>query len=296
MPQARPGDHHDGRPGQPREQVAHGVRLAGAGRAVEQHTALEVLAVREERCAVAVHAEDLRLDALQHAGREDQLLAVHHRALVEAQHRLMRAEHLAAEFQHVAAVDAELHGQAADLGGRLAGHGPVGAGDLQADVRLRAAILRAAQQDGQRRARILGAVAVVGAVDALDEVQTALHAAAGLLAGAAGLVAHGDAADRHGVRSGLVVEVCQAEHAVAEAGHPDQAVGGAVAGQPAVDGALDVDVFEARPGHGGHRVQRGVGAEMRGEEVGEPGGGVRGGVRVRGRVRAGSGGRWGYHR
>ena len=64
----RAGQHHHGDAGHLAQQVADGVGLAGARRAVQQYAALEVLAAGPQPRHVPGHPDDLPLDPLEQSG------------------------------------------------------------------------------------------------------------------------------------------------------------------------------------------------------------------------------------
>ena len=112
----RAGQHHHGDAGHLAQQVADGVGLAGARRAVQQDAALEVLAAGPQPRHVPGHPDDLPLDPLQQVRRQDQLLAADLGTLQETQQLLVaRAEDLTAEADHMPAEHVLLDGKPAYL-------------------------------------------------------------------------------------------------------------------------------------------------------------------------------------
>ena len=233
------GQLHDRDPRRAREQVAHGVRLAGARRTVQQEPALEVLAAGEQPLAVAPDADDLPLDRGQHAVGQDQRRGVHVRAGVEVRERVPGAEDLGAERQHLSAEDVVRERQRADLGRDPRGCPRGGADDLERDALVRAVALGATHQ--QR-----GPVVAVG-----HQVQRARDARADLAVRSARDVDGRDVAGSRAVgieRAGDGEQVRQPELAVLEARDADDVVPPVRSGEPGVEPCLDIHVVVGEPG------------------------------------------------
>ena len=260
------GEYDHRRLGQLAQQVADGMGLAGAGGAVQQDAAFEMLAAGQQAAGVPAHAEDLPLDVVEHVVGQNDLVAGDRRALEEAQRgrppaeRLLRprAEHLGADADHLAAEDAPLAGQRLDLA--QDGLDPVlfCAGDLEHHFGVRAARY-GLQHDGQPGS------GVVHQVDAVADARV------GLPVGAAGH-GHGHHAAEAGRAERAVVgrleEIADADD-LHMAHHPDtgdaEHLMGTVAAlvQPGLQADLDVDVLVGRPGG----RDRGQGGRVRAQEV-----------------------------
>jgi hypothetical protein len=76
-------EQHDGEVPQRPSEIPHGVRLARAGRAMQQDAALEMAALTHKPLAVACHADYLSLDPVENASRQDNVLAAQLRAAME---------------------------------------------------------------------------------------------------------------------------------------------------------------------------------------------------------------------
>jgi hypothetical protein len=253
-PQRRAGDHDGRHPGHPAQQVAHGVRLAGAGRPVQQHPPLEVLPAGQQRGGVPGDAKDLPLDAVQQVRRQDHLGPVQPRPVQEAEQAPAGwPEHLGAKRDHLTAVHIAVHRQPADLAEHLLDPALVGAGDLQFHGLLRVAAVRAAQQQG------------VPGRAVRHQVDAAGHAGPGRPAGSSRTGLGGHAADPgRGLRPARpgAGQVGQAELPVPEPGKAEQFVPPSRRGQPGIEADLDIHVIVGGPRRGDHRPPGGVRAEM----------------------------------
>jgi hypothetical protein len=109
-----PGQQDHGRPGQPAGEVAHGVGLAGARRAVQQKTALEVLARCLEFGRELPHADDVLFDRFKDADRQHDVVRGERRSRQERD-QLVAVMLALAEAQHLAAENVVLTGQPRDL-------------------------------------------------------------------------------------------------------------------------------------------------------------------------------------
>jgi len=212
------------------------MRLARPRRAVQQHSALEVLAAGPQSPGVPGYAQYLAFDGVQHAVRQDHI-RTGNRGPVQERHRhlVAEAEHLGAEGDHLAAEHALLADQPPYLlqgGGDAVG---VGSGDIQDHLGIRAVLARVHQQ------REPGTV-VVGKVEAM------LHAAARHTAGPGR-----QRGRRHAARTQPVsarVGDQQANpviHAPHGARDPHQLEPAARPGQPGVQPSLQVHVLIRRP-------------------------------------------------
>jgi hypothetical protein len=254
------------------EQVPDGVRLARAGRAVQQDPALEVLTAGAQAAGLPGDAEDMPLDAGQDGGRQDHAGPVHLRALLKLQRHALApppAEDLATEgddlpAEHVVPDDLVRDPVQHPLGALL-----LRGARLQGDPVDAGALVRPAQQDRDR------------GTAGLDEVDRTLDAGHGLPARPGRHGVQRDAAHAHavGVRAGLQ-QVTQAEDLVPEAGQADQLMAPARPGQPGAEARLHVDVVIAGPGRAHDRQAPGPGAEVLPQQLPDrgvlgPGGGDR---------------------
>src|SRR5580693_3364733 len=224
--------------------------LSGAGGAVQQDAAFEMLAAGQQAAGVPAHAEDLPLDVVEYVVGQNDLVAGDSRALEEAQRgrppaeRLLRprAEHLGADADHLAAEDTPLAGQRLDL--VQDGLDPIlfRAADLEHHFGVRAARY-GLQHDSQPGS------GVVHQVDAVADTRV------GLPVGAAGH-GHGHHAAEAGRAERVVVgrleEIADPDD-LHVAHHPDagdaEHLVRALAArlQPGLQADLDVDVLVGRP-------------------------------------------------
>ncbi len=100
-------EQHGGGVGSAAQQVPHGEGLPRAGRPVEQHAALQVLAGLVQPVAVIADTDDVAYHALEHARRKDHGVGVDARARKKGRTRGAVAVHGAGERQHLAAENAE---------------------------------------------------------------------------------------------------------------------------------------------------------------------------------------------
>ena len=236
LPERRAGQHHHGDARQLAQQVADGVGLAGARRAVQQDTALEVLAARAQPRHVPGHPDDLPLDPLEQVRRQDHLLAADLRTPQETQQLLAaRAEDLAAEADHVPAEHVPLDAQP-----------PYFVDDLPCPLAVRArrlhADLRAGglDQQGQR------------ALPVRDQAQGTLQARQGGAVRSDGQQVSGRAAHAH-VTPLLVLNQIRQTGSRVEPGNADQLGAPTRPRQPGVQADLDVHPVIARPRGPDHR-------------------------------------------
>ena len=136
MTKRRAGQHDHGDAWHLAQQVADGVGLAGARRAVQQDAALEVLAARAQPRHVPGHPDDLTLDPLQQVRRQDHLVAADLGTRQETQQFLAAgAEDLTAEGNHLTAEHVPLEGEPPYLVNDLPRPPAVRAPRLHADLR-----------------------------------------------------------------------------------------------------------------------------------------------------------------
>jgi hypothetical protein len=174
-PAQSPAGYHDHRHlRQLAEKVAHGVCLAGARCAVQQHAALEMLTAGQQTAGVLSDPEHLPLDVLKYVVGQHDLVAADRGAFEEVhRHLAAQAEHLGPEADHLAAEDAPLAGQAPDPAEDRLDPVLIRTGDLEHHFGIRTA-RHGLQHDGKP------GLAVVHQVDAV------VHAGASLPVGPAG--------------------------------------------------------------------------------------------------------------
>ena len=132
--QGAAGEDQAGVAGHLAQQVTRGVRLAGAGRAVKQQAALEVLADGQQRLPVAGHSEGVPLDARQYGDGQHDVVSGDAGRPGEGEddtaHRVQR------DVEQVAAVDVEVGAQLVQFGEQALGQTDRQAGDLYLQDRL----------------------------------------------------------------------------------------------------------------------------------------------------------------
>ncbi len=146
---ARPGQHDDRELGEVREEIPEGVGLAGAGRAVQQQSAPQVLTGRAQAGTAPGHAHDLSLHALQQPVGEHDVVAGQSGPAVEAERSEAVAELRALEGEDLAPEDVEFAHEGVDLGEQPVGELLLPGQHLDLHLVATVLVLRAAQQDGE---------------------------------------------------------------------------------------------------------------------------------------------------
>ncbi len=232
--------------------------LAGAGRAVEEEAAAQVLAGRAQLFAAPGHAHHLALHPLQQARREHDVVAGDAGAAVEAERAEAVPELRALEGEDLAAEDVVLAHERVDPGEQPVRELLLLGEDLDLDLVAPVCVGRAAQQHHEPLVAVRAQVEPAG-----DAGQ--------FLVGGDRQMGVVDRADHEAVVAvGGFEDVAEGEVAVVlGAAHADQLVGAALGGEPALQGEVDVGQVVGRVRGFHHRAVRGGRAEVFPQPPGE---------------------------
>nr|WP_254185476.1 hypothetical protein [Nocardioides panacis] len=262
--QGGPGELDDRDARELADEVAHRVRLADAGRPVQEQPPLEVLAGGQQPLAVLRDADHLAADRGQRLRRQDHVAAAQARPAVEPQRRVAVPEQVVAEGDHLPTEHVVHQRQPADLRGGRRRHARPVRDHVHLDL-----TAPAVRVGGQHHHREPG-VAVE------DEVDPGAHRLLHLPVGAGRETGPGDVARGRAVPEGLPLQqVPQTELPVLVVDHADQAVRAVPGRQPDVQPGLHVDQLVGRPGVLDHLQVTQRRLQVRGDQLGE-GGPVRG--------------------